>query len=104
MKDNSEEKQGKEKQVYEEPRVITTYKKEDLEEIIKPHGEYDSGGGCGCGGGSILQNQNNSGLDSMELKISEGKIDLPLPPRFAGTAMAYYRALQTQMPTLLPRG
>jgi|MudIll2142460700_1097286.scaffolds.fasta_scaffold1021663_2 hypothetical protein len=56
MKDNSEEKQGKEKQVYEEPRVITTYKKEDLEEIIKPHGEYDSGGGCGCGGGSILQN------------------------------------------------
>ena len=56
MKDNS-----KEKQVYEKPRVIVTYKKEELEAIIKPHGQGEctgglcgngtSGGGCGCGCG-----------------------------------------------------
>ena len=43
---------------YEEPKVLATYEKEELEEIIKPHGQFESGGGCGCGcgGGSILQN------------------------------------------------
>jgi len=41
------------KQPYEEPKVIATYEKEELEEIIKPHG-FETGGGCG--GGSILQN------------------------------------------------
>ena len=44
-----------EKQPYVEPKVIATYEKEELEEIIKPHGDFESGGGgCGCGGGSIL--------------------------------------------------
>ena len=42
------------KETYSEPKVLASYKKEELEEIIKPHGVPDtSGGGCGCGGGSI---------------------------------------------------
>jgi hypothetical protein len=39
-----------EKQPYVKPRVLATYKKKELEEMIMPHVE---GGGCGygCGGG-----------------------------------------------------
>lgn len=46
-----------EKKIYEPPKVLATYEKEDLEEAIKPYGQIQSGGGgCGCGGGSILIN------------------------------------------------
>lgn len=44
-----------EKKPYVEPKVLATYKKEELEETIKPHGVVgyvDNGGGvggCGCG-------------------------------------------------------
>jgi hypothetical protein len=42
------------KESYEDPKVLASYKKEELEEIIKPHGTADLGGGgcgqgCGCG-------------------------------------------------------
>jgi hypothetical protein len=43
--------------LYSEPKILVTYSREELEEINKPHGQYESGGGgCGCGGGSVLQN------------------------------------------------
>jgi len=43
-----------EKKPYEEPKVIATYEKEELEEIIKPHGQTTGGGcGCGCGCGGL---------------------------------------------------
>jgi len=48
------------KQPYEEPKVLATYKKEELEEIIRPHGQ-EAGtpqtGGAGCGGGGSIINQ-----------------------------------------------
>jgi hypothetical protein len=50
------------KKLYVKPMVLATYSKEELAETIKPHGSVDSytdyscGGGCGCGGGSILVN------------------------------------------------
>jgi hypothetical protein len=46
-----------EKSAYEEPRVLATYEKEELEDVIgiDPEVEGQSGGGCGCGCGcSIL--------------------------------------------------
>ena len=40
------------KETFVEPKVLASYKKEELEEIIKPHGmPPGQGGGCGCGGG-----------------------------------------------------
>jgi hypothetical protein len=49
------------KQPYEEPKILASYQKEELEEIIRPHGdipENGGGGGCGCGGGGgIIINQ-----------------------------------------------
>lgn len=48
MKRKSEKKKPK-KQLYRKPKVIATYRKEELEEMIKPHGQ--TGGGCGCGCG-----------------------------------------------------
>jgi hypothetical protein len=30
--------EGKEREIYVKPEVLATYKKEELEEIIKPHG------------------------------------------------------------------
>jgi len=46
------------KEEFVEPKVLASYKKEELEEIIKPHGTPNHpGGGCGCGGcggGSII--------------------------------------------------
>lgn len=51
------EKKNSPKENYSEPKVLASYKKEELEEIIKPHGQgkpdQSGGGGCGCGGGSI---------------------------------------------------
>jgi hypothetical protein len=45
------EKEKEEKKRYEEPKILATYRKEELEELIKPHGSVVSygGGGCGCG-------------------------------------------------------
>ena len=35
---------------YESPQVLVSYTKEELEEAIEPHGDYDQPGcGCGCG-------------------------------------------------------
>ncbi len=41
------------KQSYHKPKVLASYKKKELEEIIMPHveGGFQPGGG-GCGGGS----------------------------------------------------
>jgi hypothetical protein len=45
---------------YEQPKILASYKKEELEAIIRPHGGEcdggacgppDTGGGGGCGGG-----------------------------------------------------
>ena len=48
--------QEKKKQRYETPRVLASYEKDDLEDAIGLDIEVagQSGGGCGCGGGSIL--------------------------------------------------
>jgi hypothetical protein len=46
MEDNKAESKTTQKLPYEEPKVLATYDKEELEEAIKPHGP---GGGCGCG-------------------------------------------------------
>lgn len=55
MKDGKPE--TREKQTYEPPKVLATYKKEELEETIKPHGPVPSYGGCsgdpGCGCGDM---------------------------------------------------
>lgn len=61
-----EKKEDALKETYSEPKVLASYTKEQLEEIIKPHGgegeciggacgtpDTSGGGGCGCGGGSI---------------------------------------------------
>ena len=39
------------KMFYTEPKVLATYSKEELENIIKPHGSLDSysGNDSGCG-------------------------------------------------------
>lgn len=49
------------KKEYEAPKVLASYSKEELEETIRPHGDYGSSGcsggcgsGCGCGCGSIF--------------------------------------------------
>ena len=34
------------KERYEPPKVLASYKKEELEAALKPHAQ--SGGGCGC--------------------------------------------------------
>ena len=46
-----EKKEKTTKENYSEPKVLASYKKEELEEIMKPHGTPTTGGGCG--GGSI---------------------------------------------------
>jgi hypothetical protein len=35
---------------YVEPRILATYRKEELQELIKPHGAISGASGCGCGG------------------------------------------------------
>ena len=50
--EKEEKKEKSLKEDYSEPKVLASYKKGELEEIIKPHGTPDQGGG-GCGGGSI---------------------------------------------------
>jgi hypothetical protein len=57
----SEDDPGKETKAYEAPNVLATYEKEELEDVIgidtEVEGGYETpGGGCGCGGGSILNN------------------------------------------------
>lgn len=50
------------KEAYAAPAVLATYSKDELERAVRPHGPMPSygtpdqgcGGGCGCGGGSIL--------------------------------------------------
>lgn len=51
-----EETNKLEQKEYEAPEILASYDKKELEESIKPHGTPDQsgGGGCGCGGGSIL--------------------------------------------------
>ena len=50
------------KEVYSPPRILASYDKEALEEILQPHGQTpgectgglcgdENGGGCGCGCG-----------------------------------------------------
>jgi hypothetical protein len=54
----SKDDPSKETKAYEAPRVLATYEKEELEDVIGIDTEVEGGGGCGCGcgGGSILQN------------------------------------------------
>lgn len=55
----SERERDSTNEVYAPPKILATYDRQTLEETVQPHGQtppYDSGGGCGCGGGSILQN------------------------------------------------
>jgi hypothetical protein len=42
-----------EKVPYEQPKILASYQKGELEAIISPHGspEPNGGGGCGCGCG-----------------------------------------------------
>jgi hypothetical protein len=49
-----EEKHDMEKKPYVEPKVLVTYDKEELKDIMMPHGPRPNPSGCGCGGGSIL--------------------------------------------------
>jgi hypothetical protein len=45
------------KEDYVEPKVLASYTRDEIKEIIRPHGQppdQSGGGGCGCGGGSIL--------------------------------------------------
>lgn len=44
-----EERKDEEKKIYVEPKVMASYQKEELEEMIKPQGQNYAG--CGCGGG-----------------------------------------------------
>jgi hypothetical protein len=48
-----EEKRRKleENELYEKPRVLASYNKEELEEAIQPHEGQVVYGGCGCGCG-----------------------------------------------------
>jgi len=41
-----------EKEHYEEPRVLVSYTKDQLEEFIKPHITPCGGCGCSCGCGN----------------------------------------------------
>ena len=53
MKSEQEQK----KQKYETPKVLASYEKDELEDVIGVDPEVkgqSGGGGCGCGGGSIL--------------------------------------------------
>ncbi len=47
MKD--EERKDEKKKIYVEPKVMASYQKEELEEMIKPQGQSGGYGGCGCG-------------------------------------------------------
>lgn len=43
-----------EKLSYEQPKILASYQKEELEAVISPHGSPESNGGGGCGGGLII--------------------------------------------------
>jgi len=55
--ETGEMEENEKKDAYTEPKVLASYRREDLEEIIRPHGmppEQPGGGGCGCGGGGSI--------------------------------------------------
>ena len=57
MENGSERKPKKEQ--YEPPKVLASYEKNDLEDAVGIDSEvegFTNGGGCGCGGGGILEN------------------------------------------------
>jgi hypothetical protein len=39
----------KKKEHHEEPRILISYTKDEMEEMIKPHGKPPGGCGCSCG-------------------------------------------------------
>jgi hypothetical protein len=39
------------KRIYVEPKVLVTYDKEELKDIMMPHGSSPNPSGCGCGCG-----------------------------------------------------
>ena len=45
MKEGEKER----KEDFVEPKVLASYKREELEEIIEPHAMPNGDGGCGCG-------------------------------------------------------
>ncbi|RJR21628.1 MAG: hypothetical protein C4581_01940 [Nitrospiraceae bacterium] len=47
-----EKKNTDKRKPYEEPKVLATYGKEELKDIMMPHGPVPNPSGCGCGGGS----------------------------------------------------
>jgi len=50
---NAKDPKPEKKQKYEAPKLLASYDKEELESLIRPEGFFlQSGGGCGCGGGS----------------------------------------------------
>ena len=54
---NEKKDPSQEKQAFETPKVLASYQKEELEDVIGIDPEVQGetgGGGCGCGGGSIL--------------------------------------------------
>jgi len=51
--EKEEKKEKSLKENYSEPKVLASYKKDELEEIIKPHGTPIVPGGCGCSQGDI---------------------------------------------------
>ena len=49
---NPNDPKPEKKQKYEAPKVLASYEEKELEGLIRPEGAIQSGGGCGCGGGS----------------------------------------------------
>lgn len=48
--EKSQQEEGK-KELYEEPKVLVSYTKDEMEEMIKPHITPVGGCGCSCGCG-----------------------------------------------------
>jgi hypothetical protein len=51
------------KEEYSPPKILATYSRQDLEELLRRAGLHGSGGGCGCGTGSILEPWSGPGPD-----------------------------------------
>jgi hypothetical protein len=43
------EEKEMQKRIYVEPKVLVTYDKEELKDIMMPHGSSPNPSGCGCG-------------------------------------------------------
>jgi hypothetical protein len=41
------------KPLYQPPKVLASYGKDELESALQPEGQSGGGCGCGCGGGAI---------------------------------------------------